>query len=52
MSTKYFSLPRWGRAGVGASGLLTCTAQQHGQPAPIPTFPQKGKEKNPEAAHE
>jgi len=40
-----FSLPRWGRAGVGASSLHTPMALQ-APLAPIPTFPRKGKEQN------
>jgi hypothetical protein len=32
-SSPFYSLPLWGRAGVGALGA----------PAPIPTFPQRGK---------
>ncbi len=39
------SLPRWGRAGVGASGLASPGEFQAPQ-APIPTFPQRGKEQN------
>jgi hypothetical protein len=38
-----FSLPRWGRAGVGADGLHVAAASQAPR-APIPTFPRKGKE--------
>ncbi|AVQ83967.1 hypothetical protein C4F17_25130 [Variovorax sp. PMC12] len=37
-----FSLPFRGRAGVGASGATT----GHALPAPIPTFPQRGKEQD------
>jgi len=40
-----FSLPRWGRAGVGASGLHTAMALQ-APLAPISTFPRKGKKQN------
>jgi hypothetical protein len=40
-----FSLARWGRAGVGADGLRTLAASPT-PPAPIPTFPQRGKEQN------
>jgi hypothetical protein len=52
MNTKYFSLPRWGRAGVGASGVLTRAAQLHAPSALIPAFSQREKGQNPEAAHE
>ncbi|SFP74638.1 hypothetical protein SAMN05216567_108255 [Variovorax sp. OK605] len=41
----YFSIPRWGRAGVGAGGLHTAVALQ-APLAPIPAFPRKGKEQN------
>ena len=37
------SLPLWGRAGVGASATLRLRTGQ----APIPTFPQRGKEQQP-----
>jgi len=40
-----FSLPRWGRAGVGASGLDVAAALQ-APLATIPTFPRKGKEQD------
>ncbi len=40
-----FSLPRWGRAEVGARGLHTAAALQAPH-APIPTFPRKGKEQD------
>jgi hypothetical protein len=40
-----FSLPRWGRAVVGACGLRTAMAFQAPH-APIPTFPRKGKEQD------
>jgi hypothetical protein len=40
-----FSLPRWGRAGVGARGLRTVVAFQ-ALHAPIPAFPRKGKEQD------
>jgi hypothetical protein len=35
-----FSLPQWGRVGVGAGTRRALSA-------PIPTFPQWGKEKDP-----
>jgi hypothetical protein len=38
-----FSLPRWGRAGVGARGLHAAAASP-APLAPIPAFPRKGKE--------
>jgi hypothetical protein len=40
-----FSLPRWGRVGVGASGLYLAAASQ-APLAPIPAFPRKGKEQH------
>jgi len=40
-----FSLPRRGRAGVGAGGPPTAAAFQ-APSAPIPTFPRKGKEQD------
>jgi len=40
-----FSLPLWGRAGVGASGLHFVAAFQ-APLAPIPAFPRKGKEQS------
>jgi len=40
-----FSLPGWGRAGVGARGLRADAAFQAPH-APIPTFPRKGKEQD------
>jgi hypothetical protein len=40
-----FSLPRWGRAGVGASGLHLAAALQ-APLAPLPAFPRKGKEQD------
>ena len=41
-----FSLPLWGRAGVGADGLHVA-AVLHAPLAPIPAFPRKGKEQYP-----
>jgi hypothetical protein len=43
----YFSLPLWGRAGVGARGLRYGAALRVPS-APIPTFPQGGKEQEQE----
>ena len=40
-----FSLPGWERAGVGADGLRTLAASRPPL-APIPAFPQRGKEQN------
>jgi hypothetical protein len=40
-----FSLPRRGRAGVGAGGLQIAAAFE-APLAPIPTFPRKGKEQD------
>jgi hypothetical protein len=39
MNSLNCSLPRWGRAGVGARPAA--------RTAPIPTFPQRGKEEQP-----
>ncbi len=39
----FFSLPRWGRVGVGARGLRFSVALQ-APLASIPAFPQRGKE--------
>ncbi|GAB2748789.1 hypothetical protein GCM10027019_29570 [Melaminivora jejuensis] len=38
------SLPPWGRAGVGASDGCLLDMVRQNQPAPIPAFPQRGKE--------
>ncbi|SCX68865.1 hypothetical protein SAMN03159363_3378 [Variovorax sp. EL159] len=45
MTNLNFSLPRWGRAGVGARGLHFAAALP-APLAPIPTFPRKGKEQD------
>ncbi len=41
------SLPLWGRAGVGARATSCITASLQAAQAPIPTFPQRGKEEQP-----
>ncbi|MDQ0569764.1 hypothetical protein QFZ42_001598 [Variovorax paradoxus] len=43
--TMNLSLPRWGRAGVGADGLHVAATLQ-APLAPIPAFPRKGKEQD------
>ncbi|VTY36474.1 Uncharacterised protein [Xylophilus ampelinus] len=45
-AARIHSLPRWGRAGVGARGGRSAAPLSRAA-APIPTFPQWGKEPNP-----
>ncbi len=41
------SFPRWGKAGMGASGATSAPAAPDGGPAPTPTLPQRGREEQP-----